>query len=87
MTRAERAMELQAKLYAANRLKEIVGRVGAALGTSYESDAAWPGAHKLGEMRLELTELKRQMGGSERRQFDRLFAEWRGTTLKKPSEI
>lgn len=77
MTRAERAMDLHAKLYAANRLKKIGGRIGAKLGTSYESAADWPGAHQLGEMRLELTELKRQMGGSERRQFERLLAEWR----------
>jgi len=78
MTRAERAMELHAKLYMAGRLRETAGRVGGALGTSYENEARWPGATKLGEMRLELTELKRQMGGSERRQFEGLLAEWRG---------
>jgi len=77
MTRAERAMELHTRLYIAGRLKEIAGRVGDALGTSYQNKAGWPGATKLGEMRAELTELKRQMGGSERRQFGRLLADWK----------
>jgi len=80
MTRAERAMELHARLYAAGRLKEVAARIGGALGTSYESEARWPGATKLGEMRAELTALKRQMGGSERRQFERLLAAWEGSS-------
>ena len=78
MTRAERAMELHAKLYAAGRLKEVACRIGDGLGTAYRNTAAWPGATKLGEMKAEMTELKRQMGGSERRQFERLLAEWKG---------
>jgi hypothetical protein len=69
-------MELYAKLYCAGRLKELAGHVGTVLGVMYANTANWNGAHKLGEMRAELTALKRQMGGGERRQFERLLAEW-----------
>ena len=78
MTRAERAMELHAQLYIAGRLKETACLIGDALGTAYRNTAAWPGATMLGEMKAEYAELKRQMGGSERRQFERLLAEWKG---------
>ena len=83
MTRAERATELHAQLYMAGRLKTVVGRVGDALGTSYRNEASWPGATKLGEMRAKLTELKRQMGGSERRQFGQLLEEWIRKGIRK----
>ena len=79
MSRAERAMELTAKLHIANRLKEIGNTTGDTLGTSHRSETKWIGGSVLREMRDELTELKRQMGGSERREFERLLSKWRGS--------
>lgn len=74
-------MELTAKLYQAKRLGEIVKTVGEGLGVfvdSFSSKRNWSSGYTtITEMQHELTELKRQMGASERRQFDQLYEEWR----------
>ena len=72
MTQAERAMELTAAIHVVDSLQKMAAkhlqmnapRVVGGLPT------------KLSEMKLELTELKRQMGGSERRAFTKLYVDW-----------
>ncbi len=71
MTRAERALQLTAKLQMANKLKKFVTHP-----VLEESGCSLP--TMLSEMRLEITELKRQMGGSEKREFNRLLEAWKG---------
>ena len=82
MSRAERAIQLHAKLYTLKKLQKICARPELDVVVNTWSYGGIP--TKRSEMQLELTELKRQMGGSERREFKRLLSSWKGTDEAPP---
>ena len=69
MTRAQRLMQLVADLHGLDGLRNIGSHLGVVGGYS-----------RVGEIRAEKMrekeELRRQLGGSERREYERLYAEW-----------
>lgn len=72
MTRAEYLVTLEHKLQIANRLKKFVKHSELA-----ESRNGAPTS--LGMLRLEVKELKAKLGGSERREYQRLMKEIDGS--------
>jgi hypothetical protein len=79
MSRPERAMQLTAQIYILDRLKSGISEVFEEAGFVYKQSLKSGGLPtKLSEMKDELREIKRQMGGGERRRFEQMLESWKG---------
>jgi len=79
MTRAERAMQLTAKMYIVDSLRAVVDTV---FRVSYHDSGTLEIRREMGHERGELL---RQMGASERREYERLLAAWKEPRPRNPA--